>query len=574
MRRDRRVRRQRRAASPRRRLSLALAALSAAGTLASPAAPAGSSPAVSAPPRDPHTILVRFRPGVTADEQRSVAASADATLGEGVRGTDYTLIRTAHAADPRVLQTLEEDSRVADAELNYVRRAAAVPNDPEYARQQPYLDRVRLPQAWELAGADADALVAVVDTGVDAAQPDLAGRVLTGRDFINDDGDAYDDQWHGTWVAAIIAANTNNGVGIAGASPRARILPVKVLDAYGNGTDADIAAGITWAADHNADVINLSLGGPRENAVIRQAVEYALRRDVVVVASAGNEGSDAPQYPAAYPGVVAVAATDANGEPASFSGRGPWIDIAAPGTNITSARSRSSYETMSGTSYAAPFVSGVAALVHALDPALPASQIVSRLLATAEDAGPAGFDGRYGHGILDAVAAAGVPARAPDEQAPQPPAAVIDPSPTSVAQSPATVVPPRSAVPAPSVPASPPPAAVEARDDAQRPARIVLTVGQSRSPVSRAGIARVWIACTGSVLCAGRVTLRQASHVLGRATFSLVAGRGAAVAVRLRPSARRQLAARGTLITRAVATSAAGSVLAANVVRLELARRV
>jgi type VII secretion-associated serine protease mycosin len=446
------------------------------------------------------------------------------------------------------------------------RHASAIPNDPEYPRQQRYLERLRLPEAWGVASAAPEVRVAVVDTGVDAAQPDLAGRVLPGRDFVNDDSDAYDDQWHGTWVAAIIAANTNNGVGIAGVSPSARILPVKVLDSHGNGTDADIAAGITWAADHGADVINLSLGGSQENAVVREAVEYALEHDVVVVASAGNTASVAPQYPAAYPGVVAVAATDSNGDLASFSGHGSWIDIAAPGVDVTSARSTSSYEVMSGTSYAVPFVSGVATLVRSLHPSLTAAEVVSQLLETAQDAGPVGFDDQYGHGILDALAAVRavgpgavvappVPAQPRLPQAP--PAATRAPPPASAPGPPASVAP------------SPPAVAPEEAKGAQLPTRPAVAIRGTRVPVSKSGAARIRVACSRPPSCRGRVTLRRAARVLGRGTFSISAGRAEAITVRLHPWARRRLASRRSLITRAVATSTAGVVTASRLVRLE-----
>jgi type VII secretion-associated serine protease mycosin len=555
-------------------VSLAAGVGPAAHSAAGAADRDGPIPTLVGADRDPATALVRFRPGIPAYEQRLVAASIDASVAERIHGTDYVLLRTEADADADVVRALEDDSRVVDAELNYVRRASAVPNDPEYPRQQRYLEGLRLPQAWDVAGPAREIRVAVVDTGVDAAHPDLAGRVLPGHDFANDDSDAYDDQWHGTWVAAIIAANTNNAVGIAGVSASARILPVKVLDAHGNGTDADVAAGITWAADHGADVINLSLGGFPDNAAIRQAVEYALERDVVVVAAAGNQAAETPQYPAAYPGVVAVAATDANGEIARFSGHGLWIDIAAPGVDITSARSRSSYETMSGTSYAAPFVSGVATLVQSLYPVATASEIVSQLLWTARDAGPVGVDSHYGHGLLDALAAVGplrtVPAVAPPlpsqpTLSQPPPNAVTDAPPPAVAPTPD----PSAGTPA--APASPP-VALDVTEDAQLP-QIALAIRTRRIPVSKAGAARISLECSTPPSCRGRVTLRTTARILGRARFSLEPGLADVITVRLSPSARRRLASRRAFIARAVATSMSGRVTASRLVFLELSKK-
>jgi type VII secretion-associated serine protease mycosin len=528
-------------------------------------APVDASPETSKPGQDSNTVLVRFKPGVAPTDWKSIAAAADATVGEPIRATDYVLVKTKPGRVGKTLQALERDSRVADAELNYVRRALTIPSDPEYSRQRHYFERLRLPEAWDVANAVADVRVAVVDTGVDAGQPDLAGRVLQGHDFVNDDSDAYDDQWHGTWVAAIIAANTNDGVGIAGVSPSARILPVKVLDSYGNGTDANIAAGITWAADHGADVINLSLAASQESAVIRQAVEYALDHDVVVVAAAGNGGSETPQYPAAYSGVVAVAATDAHGELASFSNHGPWIDIAAPGVNITSARSRSSYEVMSGTSYAAPFVSGVATLVHALHPSATASQIVSQLLESAQDAGPIGVDHDFGHGILDAFAAVtasnGVPAlpSAPTPPTlPQPPPAAPD-------------VAPATPSPAPGTPTIVP--ATEVTKESRRPTSAVLTIRGTRVWVSMRGTARISLVCSRPPSCRGRITLRRRANVLGSASFLIRPGHAEPITVQLRPSARRLLTSERLRISRAVATSTTGRVTASRLVHLEVARK-
>src|SRR5205823_15048136 len=202
-------------------------------------------------------------------------------------------------------------------------------------------------------------------TGVDAQQPDLVGRVLPGYDFVDDSSDTSDRLGHGTFVAGVAAADTNNGIGIAGVAWNASILPVKVLDRSGGGTDAQIAAGITWAADNGASVINLSLGGPESSEVLRNAIEYALSKNVVVVAAAGNEASTIPQYPAAYPGVVAVSATDWAGDLTYFSSFGPWVTLAAPGFEITGTDRDGAYETDSGTSFAAPMVAAVAALVRA-----------------------------------------------------------------------------------------------------------------------------------------------------------------------------------------------------------------
>jgi serine protease len=241
--------------------------------------------------------------------------------------------------------------------------------------------------------------------------------VLPGRNFVAGNTDARDDSLigHGTLVAGVAAATTNNGIGIAGAAWNASVLPVKVLDSHGYGTDSQVAAGIVWAADHGANVVNLSLGGPTSSGdALCDATTYAQSQGALVVAAAGNAANGWLNYPAACPGVVGVSATDAQGDFASFSSFGPDVGIAAPGLAVTSTRNDNRYGTESGTSLSAPIVSGVAALVDAMHPDWSAAQVAERLEDTAQDRGPPGVDLYYGHGLLDAYAALGGPTQAPD----------------------------------------------------------------------------------------------------------------------------------------------------------------
>ena len=266
----------------------------------------------------------------------------------------------------------------------------------------------------------------MVDTGVSPVA-DLADRLLPGHNFVQDDDATFDSEpapdpgdtrdtsavGHGTLVAGIAAAMTNNGVGIAGVAWDAHVLPVKVLNYYGNGDDFLIGKGIVWAADHGADIINLSLGGAAESGGLCDSVEYATSKGALVVAAAGNGEDREAMYPAACPGAVAVTATDANGDFTYFSNYGRWVDLAAPGVQITSTRNDGGYMTEDGTSFAAPIVSGVAALVRTQHPDWGPAQIEARLAETAQDRGPAGYDSFYGHGLLDAYAALGGPPQAP-----------------------------------------------------------------------------------------------------------------------------------------------------------------
>ena len=259
--------------------------------------------------------------------------------------------------------------------------------------------------------------VAVVDTGVDAAHEDLAGAVLPGWDAIagapGGDTDAYG---HGTHVAGIVAALAGNGLGIAGAAAGVRILPVRVLDDDGSGWSSTIADGIRWAADHGADVINLSLSGTTPSGVYQAAIDYAVNtRGAVVVASAGNDyqNGNPVEYPAAEPDAIAVGASTPSGERASFSSTGSYVALAAPGSSILApcppaaviCSGGSGYARLSGTSMAAPFVSAAAALLRAARPGASPAQVRAWLTSTATDAGAPGRDDEFGAGILDPVGA-------------------------------------------------------------------------------------------------------------------------------------------------------------------------
>ncbi len=220
------------------------------------------------------------------------------------------------------------------------------------------------------APAGPGTVVAVLDTGVSTTHSGLKNAVLPGVDLVEADGDADDANGHGTAVAARIGS----------ACPSCRILPVRVLSSSGSAPWARVAAGVIWAVDHDARVINVSIAGDAGSEALREAIAYAVSRDVLVVASAGNRGDAAPQYPAAYDGVVGVAATRASGKLADWSSRGAWVDIAAPGCSLL-PMVLGTYAWACGTSFAAPLAAGVAGLARAVDPAASATTIAGRLPA-------------------------------------------------------------------------------------------------------------------------------------------------------------------------------------------------
>ena len=279
------------------------------------------------------------------------------------------------------------------------------------------LSAMRVPAAWTVTRGDARVVVAVLDTGVDLSHPDLRNRLVEGRSFVTGRSGPADDNGHGTHVAGIIAAEADNGVGVSGVAPGCRVMPVKVLDAEGGGTTGDIVAGMVWAADHGARIINLSLGGTGGGQALDDAVSYAQAKGCLVVAAMGNDGSQQQEYPAALAGVLAVGSVDQQGGRSSFSNFGSWIGVTAPGSGILSTTPTYAvtmsdreglgrgYGTLSGTSMATPQVAGVAALVASLHPDWPAALIRKRLMTTARDLGAPGFDIETGQGLVDAWSA-------------------------------------------------------------------------------------------------------------------------------------------------------------------------
>ncbi|HEV7526603.1 MAG TPA: S8 family serine peptidase, partial [Acidimicrobiia bacterium] len=246
-----------------------------------------------------------------------------------------------------------------------------------------------------------------VDTGTDLGHPDLAGQLVAGRNVLHPGAVPQDDNGHGTMVSGVIAARTSNGRGVVGVAPSAKVMPIKVLDSNGAGSDTDIALGIDWARTHGAKVINLSLGGTFDDPLLSDAVQNAVAANVLVVAAAGNDSAETVGFPAAYPGVVAVSATNNSGALTSFSSYGWRVDVAAPGLNITSTALGSKYATESGTSFSSPIVAGVGALLRSLHPTWTQTQVADRIRATARDVGLPGVDAAFGHGIVDPLAALG-----------------------------------------------------------------------------------------------------------------------------------------------------------------------
>ncbi len=380
-----------------------------------------------AAPRVTGQVLVKL-PELNAATVDAQIAEAGGAVLRTIPALGLALVEMPPDTDLRTASaSLEALAEVEWVEPNYTFALDLIPNDPYYASYQAsYLNRMELSTAWDLTTGRPEIVLAVLDTGVDMNHSDLRDAIwanpgeepgngvdddgngfiddVNGWDFAGNDNVPDDDYGHGTHVAGIAAARINNGVGIAGVAGQVTIMPVDVFGG-GIGTYEDLIRAIIYAADNGAHVINMSLGASSYSRGEEMAVNYAVERGVVVVAAAGNTGRESYHYPAAHPNVIAVAATTADDYLASFSTRGEFVDVAAPGYRIYSTLRNNGYGTMSGTSMASPHVAGLAALILSRNPGLTPAEVRQLIESTATDLGPTGRDIYFGHGRINAALA-------------------------------------------------------------------------------------------------------------------------------------------------------------------------
>ena len=352
-------------------------------------------------------LLVAYEPGTKESAEHAVVRGSGGLTAEDLPGRMRLISFPGIAQEKsseareralqRKLEKLRDEPGVEAADYNHIYKATSDPNDPRFGGQWG-LQRTAFPGAW-IDATGTGARVAVVDSGIDMHHPDLGIKVAEQKNYVADGAGIRDLFDHGTHVAGIVAALTNNGKGVAGGCPACKLLIARVLDAKGDTTVARLVKGIDWSVDNDADVINLSLAGP-DNAAVEDAVNNARASGAVIVAAAGNEGTTTKLYPAAYEKVIAVSATNENDGLASTSSRGDWVDLAAPGTDILSTQTGGGYNEVSGTSESAPFVSALAGLLAS--EGKTASEIRPRMQTTATDLGPAGDDPSFGHGRINA----------------------------------------------------------------------------------------------------------------------------------------------------------------------------
>jgi len=422
--------------SPIGRLAALGALLGIALLLNSASGGAGQATVAAANGPDTGQVLVKFRPNASQQAIDALNASmatrqVDAIAAIGVKVLQLPAGQSSQAA----ASVYARNPLVQFAEPNTVKMALdTVPNDPQISLNQWGVQKVKGPAAWDITTGSSTAVIAVLDTGVWAGHPDLAGKVGAGYNFVASNTNTGDDNGHGTGVAGVAAAATNNSIGMAGMSWQSPVMPVKVCDAAGSCLDSWITNGMTWAADHGARVINMSLGGPGScGATLQSAVDYAWSRGVVIVAASGN-GGGAVDAPANCTNVVAVGATNSSDARPSWSNYGSALDLVAPGATIACPSLSGGYAAGTGTSFAAPFVSGTAALLVAKGATNSAA--VTALTAGTDDLGPAGWDQEYGSGRLNAFKALGALGGVPLPTATAtsgPPTATATPAVTSTA---------------------------------------------------------------------------------------------------------------------------------------------
>ena len=349
----------------------------------------------------PGRLLVQPRAGLSEAEFDKIIKKQGGKQVGKIEGINVRVIQLPPQASEKAVEALLKNNK----HLKFAERDMIVPhdstNDPYYSKAW-HIPKIGAPTAWATSAGNG-VTIAILDSGVDSAHPDLAGKLLPGWNFYDGNSNTADVTGHGTKVAGTAAASTNNSLGVASIAGGAMILPGRVGSPTGSASYSTMAAGVTWAADKGARVANLSYGGARGSATVQSAAQYLKNKGGLLVTSGGNDGIEEAVAPS--DALVAVSATTSSDVKASWSSYGNYIDVAAPGSGIYTTTNGGGYASVSGTSFASPATAAVVALMMAANPALGPDDIAKHLFATAVDLGTAGFDKYYGHGRIDAAAA-------------------------------------------------------------------------------------------------------------------------------------------------------------------------
>lgn len=377
-------------------------------------------------------ILVKFKEKANIQQALSSVESIGLKKIKKIKNLGVYVMSIPEKSEPEeICNILNLHPDVQYAEPDYIAYACGKPNDYYFSYQYyllnegqnycPPLNRIgkagadiKVIDAWDREKGSENIIIAIVDTGVYLQHEDLKDKIIGGYDFANNDSDPSDDHWHGTHVAGIAGASTNNGIGVAGVCWNAKIMPIKVLDSTGSGYYSWIADGIEWAVDRGARVINLSLGGDKSSFVLEDAVNYAFSKGGICVAAAGNDRGERVLYPAAYKNCLAVGATNDRDNDSGWHSKGPELDVSAPGEYIFSTfnpkyqNSNANYAWATGTSMATPIVSGLAALIYSKNPAISVRDLMNLIKYTCDDVNSStfrGIDEFLGYGRINAKTA-------------------------------------------------------------------------------------------------------------------------------------------------------------------------
>lgn len=374
----------------------------------------------------PDEVIVKYKTATSETAKGKIREKFQTALKQKIDKLQAEVLHVPSGRVQEFIPLLKSDPNVEYAEPNYEAFALATTNDTALSQQwglfQINAANSTTQSAWDVTTGGASVKIAILDTGIEESHPDLFGKVTSSKNFTTS-STIFDQYGHGTHVAGIAAATTNNGSGVAGVGYNTALLNGKVLGDDGSGYNSWIASGITWAADQGAQVISMSLGGPSYSKTLEDAVNYAWSKGSVVVAAAGNDGNSNPSYPGYYTNAIAVAATDSNDTKASWSNYGNWVDVAAPGINIYSTYKGSSYATMSGTSMATPFAAGTAALLWMKGDCATNVCVRDRLEKTADSIAGTGTQWTWGRVNAYAAVTQGLPV-------PATPTATLTPTPT------------------------------------------------------------------------------------------------------------------------------------------------
>ena len=347
-------------------------------------------------------LLIQFRIDTPKNKADEALNAHGATVADEIQQLRIKRIKVPAHVLETVREALSHNPHVEFIENNFLAEPSTTPNDSYYSSQW-HLPKINAPSGWDITSGSESMPIAIIDSGVDPDHPDLAGKLITGYNFLGSNTDTHDVLGHGTAVAGTAAAMTNNITGVAGIACDNPIMPLVVLNSSDYASYYDISRAITYAVDHGVRVLNISIGGSSSSSTLQSAADYAWNKGALIFASAMNNNTSTPYYPAACNHVVAVAATTSTDTKASFSSFGTWIDISAPGASIYTTKDGGGYGYWNGTSFASPLTAGLAALIWSINPSLTNTQVYDILTQNADDLGTLGFDQYFGFGRINAL---------------------------------------------------------------------------------------------------------------------------------------------------------------------------